>query len=55
MKKFKPRNYIALALLQRNGSGAHDKSHKAKRNAEKRELIKELKKPSVKIDGFLLI
>jgi hypothetical protein len=51
MKQSKPRNYVALALMKRNGAGAHDKTKKAKRAEAKRHLIKELKKPS-KPDGF---
>jgi|GEM_PF-1896088 len=53
MKQSKPRNYVALALMKRNGAGAHDKSGKAKRAEAKRHLIKELKKPS-KTDGFFI-
>ncbi len=53
MKSSKPRNYVALALMKRNGAGAHDKSTKAKRAEAKRQLMKEMKKPS-KTDGFLL-
>lgn len=53
MKQSKPRNYVALALMKRNGSGAHDKTAKAKRAEAKRHLIKELKKPS-KTDGLFI-
>ena len=48
----KPRNYIALALMKRNGAGAHDKTNKAKRAESRRQLMKELKKPSINLDGF---
>ena len=53
MKQSKPRNYVALALMKRNGAGAHDKTGKAKRAEAKRHLIKEIKKPS-KTDGFFI-
>ncbi|MCC2624271.1 MAG: hypothetical protein K0R14_144 [Burkholderiales bacterium] len=53
MKQSKPRNYVALALMKRNGAGVHDKSSKAKRAEAKRQLIKEIKKPS-KSDGFFI-
>jgi hypothetical protein len=53
MKQSKPRNYVALALMKRNGAGAHDKSSKAKRAEAKRQLMKEIKKPS-KTDGFFI-
>ena len=53
MKQFsKPRNYIALALIKRNGAGVHYKTSKAKRALARRELMKELKKPSIYLDGF---
>lgn len=55
MKQLKPRNYVALALMKRNGFGAHDKTAKAKRLEAKRQLIKELKKPSGnKTEGFFI-
>ncbi len=53
MKQSKPRNYVALALMKRNGAGAHDKTGKAKRAEAKRHLIKEIKKPS-KTGGFFI-
>lgn len=53
MKQSKPRNYVALALMKRNGAGAHDKTEKAKRVKARQQLIKELKKPS-KTDGFFI-
>ncbi|HLX54221.1 MAG TPA: hypothetical protein VKR58_09785 [Aquella sp.] len=53
MKQSKPRNYVALALMRRNGAGAHDKTSKAKRAEAKRQLMKEIKKPS-KTDGFFI-
>ena len=49
----KPRNYVALALMKRNGAGVHEKSNKAKRASAKRQLYKELKKPP--IGGFAFI
>ncbi|MCE3267981.1 MAG: hypothetical protein K0R49_233 [Burkholderiales bacterium] len=52
-RQSKPRNYVALALLKRNGAGAHEKTTKAKRAQSKRQLIKELKNPS-KTDGFFI-
>ena len=51
MKQSKPRNYIALALMKRGGAGAHVKTNKAKRTAAKRQLAKELIKPSDKFSG----
>ena len=38
MKTRKPRNYVILALLKRNGSGSHTKSHKQLRGKWKRNL-----------------
>lgn len=39
--KFKPRNHVALALMQfKKKSGAHGKSEKAQRRQEKIELNK---------------
>jgi hypothetical protein len=38
MKTQKPRNYVAFALMKRNGSGTHKKTHKQLRNRWKREL-----------------
>lgn len=56
MKQSKPRNYVALALMKRGGAGAHVKSNKAQRTIAKRQLAKELKKPSDNYSGgfFLL-
>ena len=48
----KPRNYVALALMKRNGAGVHEKSNKAKRTSAKRQLRKELKKPPTELGGF---
>ena len=48
----KPRNYIAIALIKRNGAGAHGKTNKAIRAYSRRELLKELKKPSIYLGGF---
>ena len=38
MKTRKPRNYVALALMKRSGSGSHTKSHKQLRGKWKRTL-----------------
>ena len=38
MKNKKPRNYIFLALLKRQGAGSHTKTHKQLRNSWKRDL-----------------
>jgi hypothetical protein len=38
MKTRKPRNYIALALHKRGGSGSHKKSHKQLRGKWKRSM-----------------
>jgi hypothetical protein len=51
----KPRNYVALALMKRNGAGAHEKTNKAKRASAKRQLYKELKKPPTELGGFLFL
>ncbi|MBX9598436.1 MAG: hypothetical protein K2X04_07660 [Burkholderiales bacterium] len=50
----KPRNYVALALMKRNGAGVHEKSNKAKRASAKRQLYKELKKPPTELGGFFI-
>ena len=50
----KPRNHVALALMQRNGAGAHQKTTKAIRTATKRELKKLLKKPPTEFGGFFI-
>lgn len=56
MKTSKPRNYVALALMKRNGAGAHVKSNKAKRQKEKLSLRKELREPpSYSQGGFLFV
>lgn len=34
----KPRNWTVLALVERSGAGRHDKTNKAKRAQEKRDL-----------------
>ena len=36
MKTRKPRNHVVLALMKRNGSGSHTKSHKQLRGKLKR-------------------
>lgn len=41
--KIKPRNYIVLALIKRNGSGKHEKTNKSLRKKSKQELIKIIK------------
>ena len=52
----KPRNYIAFALMKRNGGGAHIKTQKAKRAEARRILAKELKEPpKYKSGGFFMI
>jgi hypothetical protein len=38
MKTQKPRNYVALALMKRNGSGTHKKTHKQLRGVLNRNL-----------------
>lgn len=53
MKQDKPRNYVYLAVMKRNGAGAHEKTFKAKRAEAKRQLAKELKEPPTKLGGFL--
>lgn len=55
MKQSKPRNYVAMALMKRGGAGAHVKTNKAKRATAKRQLAKELKKPSDKFSGGFLL
>lgn len=41
----KPRNHVALALMQRNsGSGVHQKTNKALRKTANQELRKQVKK-----------
>ncbi|MDQ8022287.1 MAG: hypothetical protein REI94_10640 [Moraxellaceae bacterium] len=40
----KPRNHVHVALLKRQGgAGAHDKSHKQRRAAARRQLNRQLK------------
>lgn len=41
--QFKPRNPLVPALARRNGSGAHQKSSKALRQAAKRQLQRRLR------------
>ena len=53
MKQTKPRNYVALALIKRNGAGAHEKTSKAQRAEARRQLNKELRKPP-KSGGFFI-
>ncbi len=53
MKTIKPRNYVALAMINRSGAGAHQKSNKAKRAESKRQLQKELKEPPNKTGGIV--
>lgn len=36
MKTRKPRNYVVVALLKRNGHGSHQKTHKQLRGKWKR-------------------
>ena len=50
----KPRNHVALALMQRNGAGAHQKTVKALRAATKRQLKQLLKKPPTEFGGFFI-
>ena len=38
MKTRKPRNHVVIALMKRNGSGSHKKSHKQLRGKWKRDL-----------------
>ncbi len=38
MKTPKPRNHVVVALMKRNGSGSHQKSHKQLRGQWKRNL-----------------
>jgi hypothetical protein len=38
MKTPKPRNHVVVALMKRNGSGSHKKSHKQLRGQWKRNL-----------------
>jgi len=40
----KPRNHVILALIKRKGYGAHVLKEKAKRNRERRDLEKIVKK-----------
>lgn len=54
MKTNKPRNYVALAMMKRNGSGAHVKPNKSKRQQQKIQLRKELREPpTYPAGGFL--
>jgi hypothetical protein len=41
LKERKPRNHLVALMSKRNGSGAHDKSHKAKRRSDKVKLQRE--------------
>jgi hypothetical protein len=38
LKTRKPRNHIVMALLKRNGSGSHQKTHKQLRGEWKRNM-----------------
>ena len=40
----KPRNKLVPIVLLKTGAGFHEKNNKQKRLAEKRKLIKEIKK-----------
>lgn len=42
MKTIKPRNYVALAMINRSGSGEHQKSNKAKRAESNTNMVKKL-------------
>lgn len=49
MKTFKPRNLMIPALRQRGGSGAHQKTNKAQRQAARQAFKRSLKRE----EGFV--